>query len=173
MTRLLISLLFAISLFSSSSAQVKNATGNLKQQAAAMGKAFMNKDFKGFTKYTYPGLVQLVGGPDKMAAILSKSVSDMNTKGMTFTSVSFDEPSSLVREGNELQSTIPQHTEVKLTNGRAISTSLLVAISKDNGLTWTFVDCSHKDMASVRALLPNLSKSIVIPPTQPAVHYNN
>lgn len=168
----IISLLFCIVLFAQSSAQVKEAPQNITQQATKMGSAFVSGDYKTFANYTYPLILKSMGGAAKMAAILTKSTNDMKTQGMSFTNITFDEPSKIIKSGKELQATIAQHTEIKLSQGRLVSTSTLIAISTDNGSNWTFIDTSNKDMATLRKALPNLNPSITIPPQQPPVRYN-
>ncbi len=168
----IISLLFTATLFFQSYGQVKEATPNLKQQVNKMGVAFVSSDYKAFAAYTYPLILKSMGGASKMAAVLTKSTNDMKAQGMSFTNITFDEPSKIVKSGKELQATIAQHTEIKLSQGRLVSTSTLIAVSADNGVSWTFIDTSNKDMATLRKALPNLSTAISVPPQQPPVHYN-
>lgn len=152
--------------------QIKNASQNLKQQANQMGSAFVSSDYMTFARYTYPLILKSMGGATRMADVLTKTTDDMKAKGMTFSNITFDEPSKIVKSGKELQATIAQHTEIKLSQGRLISTSTLIAVSTDKGVTWAFIDTSNKDMATLRKVLPNLSPSIIIPPQQPPVHYS-
>jgi hypothetical protein len=144
----------------------------LKEQAAKMGSAFISGDYKTFAKYNHPKILQIIGGEAKMAAALVKTVADMKSKGMSFKSITFGEPSAIVKSGKELQATISQHTEINTSPGRAISTSTIIAISTDNGINWTFMDTLNKDMATIKKMLPNLSPAITIPPQQPPVRYN-
>ncbi|HWK02139.1 MAG TPA: hypothetical protein VNS58_00810 [Puia sp.] len=144
----------------------------VKEQANIMGQAFVRGDYKVFSHYTYPEIVKMIGGENKMAEALTKITSDMKIKGMMFNNITFGDVSKIVKSGNELQCTVAQHTEIKLPSGRAISTSTLIAISTDSGSNWTFVDTSNKDISMIRNLLPHLSRAIVIPPQQPPVQYN-
>jgi hypothetical protein len=84
-----------------------------------------------------------------------------------------DEPSKIVKSGKEMQATVTQHTEIKLPQGRLVSISTLIAVSTDNGINWTFIDTSNKDMVTLRKALPNLSPSITIPPQEPPVRYKS
>jgi hypothetical protein len=149
------------------------AGAHVKEQAAAMGQALVQGQYKTFAHYIYPGLVKMMGGEDKMAAQMETIVGGMKQKGMVFLSVKFDEPSAIVHSGVELECTVTQHTEIKVPDGRAVATSTLIAISTDKGVHWGFVDTSNKDMATIKQLLPELSPAIVIPPPVPPVHYNN
>ena len=107
-----------------------------------------------------------------MATVLANGATNMKTQGMTFNNITFDNPTKIVKSGDELQCTLQQHTTIKLANGRAVATSTLIAISKDGGKNWLFVDTSNKDAAAMRKALPNLSAAIVIPPQQKPVFYS-
>ena len=155
--------LFFVFAFLTSNAQVKEAAQNLKQQSLKMGSAFIGGDYRTFAHYTYPLILKSMGGASKMVAILTKGTNDMRAQGMNFNNITFDEPSKIIKSGNELQATIAQHTDIKVPNGRAVSTSTLIAISTDNGINWTFIETSNKDMSTLKKALPNLSSSIRIP----------
>lgn len=114
-------------------AQVNDASSNLTNQATKMGDAFIKSDYKTLAHYTYPVIVNSMGGASKMATTLTKITNDMQAQGMTFTNVTFEEPTNIIKSGKELQSTIAQHLEIKLTTGRLVTISTLIAISIDNG----------------------------------------
>lgn len=174
----IVSLLLLLWIFNISHAQNKplNQSGlltiRLQQQAELMAQAFLKGDYQTFAKYTYPALVSAMGGESHMASTLSQTVTDMNAKGMSFSDITVDSPTNIVKSGNELQCTLQQHTTIRLASGRAVATSTIIAISKDNGKNWLFVDTSNKDLLAMRKALPNLSKAIVIPQQQKPVFYN-
>jgi hypothetical protein len=168
-----IGFLFSAVISTASYSQVKEASQNLKQQVNKMAQAFISGDYKTFVSYTYKPIVQGTGGAAKMEQNLTKVVNDMKLKGMSFNAITFDEPSKIIKSGKELQATIAQHTDIKVPDGRAVSTSTLIAISTDNGINWTFIDTSNKDMATLRKALPNLSPLITVPPPQAPVRYNS
>lgn len=167
----IISFLFSAVMFTTSYSQAKESSQNLKQQANKMAQAFISGDYKTFVSYTYKPMVQGTGGAAKMEQSLAKVVNDMKSKGMSFNGITFDEPSKIIKSGKELQATIAQHTDIKVPDGRAVSTSTLIAISTDNGINWTFIDTSNKNIAALRKAMPNLSTAITIPPQQPPMRY--
>lgn len=174
MRYLFVILLFSCSLGAHSQAEPDSKVlQNLKSQADSMGKAFITGNYKTFAGYTYPVILKAMGGAAKMEETLIKSINDWKGQGMSFKSVHFGEPSSIEKSGKELQATIPQHIEIKLTQGRLVTNSTLIAISTDNGLHWTFVDTSNKDIATLRKVLPNLSPAITISPHTPPLRYDD
>jgi hypothetical protein len=150
----------------------QNSIKNLKQEANNMGSALIAGDYTTFAKYTYPPLVKAMGGVAKMKEKLEETVNNMHQQGMNFSKITFAEPSKIIMSQKEYQSTILQHTEIKLSKGRIVSSTTLIAISTDNGNNWTFIDTTNKDMQMLRKALPNLSSSIYIPPQSPPVKYD-
>ena len=172
-TSIIFLLLLSLKAYSQTTINQSALKQTLKEDASKMGAAFLAGDYKTFAKYTYPRIVEIMGGATNMAEALTKTTANMKAQGVSFSKITFDEPSAIVKSGSELQATIPQHIELKLTQGRLVNTSTLIAISTDNGKNWTFVDTSNKDMATLHKALPNLNSSITIPPPQQPVRYNN
>jgi hypothetical protein len=135
----------------------------MKVEAGKMGAAFISNDFTSFAKYTNPKILQLIGGRNKMIEMLTKTTKDMKAQAMSFNSITFDEPSKMIKRGNEIQCTIQQHTEIKLRQGRVVATSTLIAISLDNGINWTFIDTTNKKLDLLKQIFPSLSSEILIP----------
>lgn len=162
----IVSLSMVVLFCSTAGAQVKNAATNLKAQAIKIGAAFLKGDYTTFAAFTYPGIIKLMGGTDKFKEVLAKSIHEMKSQGISFSKVTFDEPSKIVKQGKEWQATIKQHLELKLPKEKLLSTSMLIAISTDNGNNWTFIDVSKKDAATLRKAFPNISPQLNIEPQQ-------
>ncbi|SFH20626.1 hypothetical protein [Pedobacter insulae] len=140
----------------------------IKEQAGIMGHLLLKKDFNSFCRYTYPSIIDMMGGKQKMVEIMEKGSIAMQSEGTTFVDVTFGDPSKIIAVGNELQFTVPQTIEMKVPNGRLTTQSTLIAISINKGKNWYFVDTSGKDISSMKKVLPNLSGDLKIPKmTQP------
>jgi hypothetical protein len=146
---------------------------NIKEQADKMGQSLLKKDYKGFAVYTYPKILAMMGGEDKMIEFLEKSAKEMAAEKMSISKVTFGEPSSIITNGKELQGTIPQTIELKMPDGRLVSTSTLIFISTDNGKKWYFLDTSGKDIQTMRKTFSNLSEHLVIPKKEEPVLHDN
>lgn len=142
---------------------------NIKAEAEKMSSAFLKEDFSTVADYTSPVILTLIGGKERMIEGLKKSVGEMKLQGMSFQAISFDDPSGVVEYNKELQATIAQKTEIRYAGGKLTSTSVLIAISGDNGKSWKFIDISDKDTATIRKSIPNLSPSLYIPAGRRAV----
>ena len=63
----------------------------------------------------------------------------------------------------ELQCTVPQTTEFELAAGPRTAQSTLLAVSRDGGQHWAFLDTNGKDWEAVHRLVPNLSRELPLP----------
>jgi len=154
-------------------AQVKNALGNVKQQAGKMGTAFINADYKTFAKYNNPTIVKMMGGEAGLIKIISGTMDQMKQSGVVFNTVSFGEPSALVKSGTDWQCTIPQIITMTTGQGKFSNTTTLIGISSNNGVKWTFIDTTNKDADVIKKVVHNLSSKLVIPVPQGPVKLNN
>ncbi len=146
-------------------------SNTIKKQAEMMSQLLLKKDFISFCKYTYPKIIDMMGGKQKMVEVMENGTKEMQSSGVEFLHVTIGEPSKIITIRNELQCTVPQTIEMKVPNGRLISKSTLIAISIDNGKNWYFVDTSGKDIETMKKGLPNLSGELIIPEkTQPTFY---
>lgn len=167
MKKVLASFFFLI-FISTSSAQSKNIdySNVIKAKAEEMGQSLLNKDFEKLVEFTYPKLIEFIGGKQKMIESLKKVINEMNANGVDFIKISFENPTEIIVENNELQSILPQRIEMKMPNGRLISNSSLIAISKDNGVNWFFIDASSKTIQTLKSTFSNLSEKLKLPEPQ-------
>ena len=145
--------------------------GVIKSQAQLMGQALISGDYKTFITYTYPKVIEIVGGEKNLVQLLSKS----NLIGYKLIAISIGSVSNVVVSGSELQAVVSQTIVTRVDDGnehgRLLSTSSLVAISQDGGKNWTFVDTSDKSLAILKGIIPTLSNELVIPAMSKPVFY--
>ncbi len=136
----------------------------IKEQAEKMAQTLLKKDYVNFQKYTYPKVIELMGGKEKAIKQIEKGINEFELQGITLSKFTIGEPSNVILIKNELQCTVPQTLEMKLPNGKLIAESTLIAISMDKGLNWYFLDTSTIDIQTLRKAFPNLSNELVIQP---------
>jgi hypothetical protein len=162
-------LIFVLSLFAGACNNTpktednSNYKKNIKLQAEKMCQLLLKKDFSSFTKFTYPKVVEMMGGEAKMVEVIENGTLQMESEETSILNATIGEPSNTITYESEIQCTVPQTTEIKVPDGMLITKSTLIAISMDNGKNWYFVDTSGKDIQTMREMLPNLSPELVIP----------
>jgi hypothetical protein len=135
-----------------------------KRDGNAMYQAFHQGDLERFAAYTYPGLLKLLGGKQKMVATVKKGLSDMAADGARFKSATVGAPTQLVPVGAELHAMLPLNQVMTVPGGELHLEGHLLGVSSDGGKTWTFIDAEKLTAENVRKVLPNYDPRLEIPP---------
>lgn len=141
-------------------AQTKN--NNLNSQLGEMKKFFLAGDYENFADYTYPKVIEMMGGKSNMVKATEQVMDKMKNDGFLFTDLNFKNPSEFLKKGNELQCSLTQIIVMKTPRGKMESEYTLIGISSDSGQNWTFIDTSGKDKETMLKYFPNLHSEIVI-----------
>jgi len=149
-------------LFSGSAASASPGT-EVKKQAEEMAQALLKHDYEKFASFVYPDILYLMGGKDEMIQTIKDGQNAMNEQGYGLMSILISEPSEMIDTAGELQCTIKQTMEMKAPGGRLVSLSTLVAVSKDSGKTWFFIDASNTDDIRIKSVIKRMSSKIIIP----------
>ena len=145
------------------------AKKNLQEQVSHLTHAIVSNDYEMLVKFTYPALVEKAGGPEKSLEQIKKDIEDLKNKGITFDSISFGQPTIFVNAGEEIHTLIPETLFLNVPRGTLMSESYLIAITKDKGLTWYFIDTAEIDSNNVKKTLPHYNLDIKIPPQKDPV----
>ncbi|RDI13105.1 hypothetical protein [Flavobacterium sp. AG291] len=143
------------------------------EQANEMGKKFVERDYAGFLKYAHPATIKAMRGEKEALKKMNEQMMEIAKEGIIVTDVNFGTPSKIITVDSELQCTLPQILTMDLPEGKLTATTTVIAISKDNGKNWYFLDTANYNFQDMRMLLPNLSDQIVIPErTEPSFEPN-
>ncbi|HEY3405787.1 MAG TPA: hypothetical protein VGK59_20525 [Ohtaekwangia sp.] len=142
------------------------AQGNnqhVKEQAEATAKALIEDDYETLLKFTYPKVIELVGGRDQMISLIKKGKIEMKEQGITFEQVTIGEPTPIVTAGNEIHCLIPQTILMKVPNGKVRSESHLLAVSQNSGEHWFFIDTVKLNKDNIKMVVPNFNEALQLP----------
>ncbi|HEX8559268.1 MAG TPA: hypothetical protein VF668_14275 [Pyrinomonadaceae bacterium] len=163
-------LLMLLLLAPAASAQAKlgeAAARQLRAQAEECNRAFVEGDFGRLADYTYPKLVTLLGGREKMVDYLRKSVAEMKADGFEPLSYAPSEPTQVLRAGRETYAVVPATLRMRAPDGVLVSESFMIAVSADGGKTWKFLSGGSATPAQLRALLPRVAGRLRPPAPAP------
>ena len=135
----------------------------IKKQAELTAKALLNDDYETLIKFTYPKVIELVGGRDKMISLIKKGKIEMGQQGISFDKVIIGKPSKTVIAGDEIHSLVPQTVYMKVPKGKLKSETQLLAVSRDNGSNWFFIDAVSLNKDNIKRVLPNYNFDLVLP----------
>jgi hypothetical protein len=140
----------------------------IKEQAESVAKSLLEDDYETLLKFTYPKIIELSGGPDALIELIKNGKAEMSQQGVTFDKVMIGEPSQTVKAGDEIHGIVPQTVYMKVPTGIIENESYLLAISRDDGNHWYFIDGANLTPQSISTLLPNYNPALVVPSkTQP------
>jgi len=135
----------------------------IKERAEIGARAFREGNFDVVVDQTYPGLVAQLGGRRRAIAAMKTAMNEMNAKGYQFAGFEFDEPDPPVGSNGQLFAVVPETITIAMRNATATQESFMLAISQDDGVTWTFVDGGTLTPADISQLFPNLPSRLRIP----------
>ena len=143
-------------------AQTDNS--KLNAQLDEMKKYFLAGDYENFADYTYPKIIEMMGGKSKMVSATRQAMDRMQNEGFTFVDLIFKNPTGYLKKDGELQCSLTQQLTMNTPKGKIQSEYTLLAISGDQGQNWTFIDTSGKEKATMLHYFPNLHQDIVVKP---------
>lgn len=156
--------LLQISTFHLASAQPVETV--IKTQAIEMGKALTVGDTKTFSRFVLPELMTAGGGGERMMRMMDSALMLFKQFGGKVTRVTYGHPAKVVKYKKELQTWLPQTTELTSDFADVSFTSTMVAISRDNGKNWYFYDANIAQNHDLKDKLPVLSPEIKLPPLE-------
>jgi hypothetical protein len=159
-------------------AQLANAdpkTERLRTLAAEDSAAITSGNYARLVDLTYPKLVELMGGRDKMIEMLRRGAQDMKAQGSVILGAEVAEPKEVVTVGDKQFAIVPMIVRVQVPEGTLRSKGFLIAVSEDRGNTWRFIDGAglHKTQGGEREalaqILPGFPTQISLPSWEPPV----
>ncbi len=160
-----------IGVFSFSNAQ--SISENIKLQAETMATAFEDKDYSLLLDYTYPKILEIGGGKDMMLQLVKEAIDQINADGYFIDSVTVGQPGDIFEAGNELHALIVQKVYTHYKAGKIISESSLLAVSKNKGLNWYFLDVKQLTPELTKSIFPDFNNNLIIPEAKAPVFIYN
>ena len=151
-----------------SSPTVAESYPNLTARARELETALGNKDYAKVIDLTYPKVVEIGGGREKLLAQMTDEMKSWEAGGVELISSTASSPSQFVSDASGIYAVVPVTTKIKAQTGTFQTEGSLIGISTDGGQSWTFVDATGKDQTELKKILPNLDK-LNVPPEKPPV----
>jgi len=140
----------------------------IQKQAQASCDALIKEDYPAFIKFTYPKVVEAMGGPEKMSAFLASETKKMKADGFSIVSAEAKTPNTVYSAGEDRFCIVPTMIRMQTQKGTIRQASFLVAISNNNS-QWTFIDGGGLDTKKIKELFPNFPDEISFPAKQPII----
>ncbi len=142
-------------------------TALIKKKAQSLGDSIKKGDYATLADLTYPKVVQMAGGKEKMVERVSQQMEQMKAQGVTLTRVDVGEPGKRASKGKHTFVVVPSTTELATPDAKIAVKSYLLGISPDGGKTWTFIDGNGLANKQGRDLiLPEMPEGFQLPEPQ-------
>ncbi len=157
-------LIVAVAAFSTAAtAQVSKKAEMVRQKAQQSSDALVNGDVETMVRFTHPKVVELMGGREKMAAVVRKGMAEMNAGGTKIVSAKPEPPAEFVRMGTEEVAVVPFTLVMKVPGATLTQKTFLLGISSGQGKSWTFIDGAGLDDESIKKVLPDFPTQVKLP----------
>ncbi|MCO6431977.1 MAG: hypothetical protein J5J00_14050 [Deltaproteobacteria bacterium] len=173
---LVVSVIVGLAAFSAvpCSAEIKKDNAewkdSVRSKAEEMQRAFLTGDLESFIKYTYPPVIEKMGGKEKLLTAMHQSLREMKLRGITLSSVVASPPAEVHAGGDKLFALVPVSIELKVKSETVTHHGYNLGISDDGGTNWTFVDTVRARSPDFRQMLPDLPESLTIPIAPPSTN---
>ena len=146
-------------------AQYTQQITNVRAQARIYADAAIRKDYKTVMKYiiidALPKARLNVMTEARVVHTLQTADAQRAQQGIQVKSIKFGDVLSIVKVNYEFQCTLEQITETKMQFGAIISTSTLLSVSPDNGVSWKYADATGRTFEDMHKLMPRLSPQLI------------
>ena len=146
-------------------AQTITSYPSLKIQAQEVSDATVNGDFGKVIDYTYPTVVELAGGKDKMISFMEKDFAQMKKDGLEMISATVGDAKQIEKIDDKLFALMDLTLKMKMPGGKVQGESSLIGISEDSGANWKFINGVNQER--FKKMFPKVAEKIQIPAEQP------
>lgn len=134
------------------------------RDAKAASKATLEGNFNELLNYTYPPIIEMMGGREAALKAVEASIEQMKSQGFVFEKADVVAVSDIVKEDNQYRCYVEGNNQMKMGNQRIFSKSYLLGIYDDKKGKWYYLEAERlKNKALVDKILPNFKTSLKIP----------
>lgn len=137
------------------------------RRATALGEALKHNDAATIIGMTYPPVVQMAGGRDKLVPATQAAMTEMSAAGTTVERVEYSSPTRTYRDGGKSICFVPRDMQIRIKEIRVHAVGYLMAIWDPSGpAEWTYLDSDgfQRNPTLMRQLFPGLPEDVQPPP---------
>ncbi len=123
--------------------------------------AIIDGDFNRLVDLTYPKVVEMSGGREKMVAMMEKDSKEMKEQLIPTT---VNEPAEVLKIGAQKFAILTYQLKLKVPGGILKRDSFLIGIMDKPGDGWTFIDGTVLDQVGAKVVFPAAADKLRLPP---------
>ncbi|GAA3591583.1 hypothetical protein Q4Q39_05110 [Flavivirga amylovorans] len=134
------------------------------RDAKTASQATLKMDFDKLLDYTYPSILELMGGKEKAIELLKSTFNTMKESGFVFEKAEILGVSDVVFEDDQYRCYIEGFNQMVMSGKRMKSKSYLFGIYNSEAKFWYFMEAKQlKNEAMMNLVFPNFKTSLKIP----------
>jgi hypothetical protein len=146
----------------------QNMASVIKIRAMDMARALARQDFEKYTTFMYPTLTSEAKKQMKNnSAMLDSAKKQFAAFKPMVKKILIGHPEKIVTYNKVMQTMLTQEMEITTTLFSISYTTMLIALSNDNGKQWYFADANFYRTPEAKKMLPELSPELTLPASQP------
>ena len=145
-------------------AQTQNDLKEIQRLGQQCVTAVIAGDFNKLVDLTYPRVVELMGGREKMVAMMEK---DSKRMKLEFLPTTVNAPTKVLKIGTQRFVILTYQLKMKVPEGILKKESFLIGVIDKPTDGWTFVDGTNLDRAKAKLIFPAAADKLPLPsPTE-------
>ncbi len=135
---------------------------SLTSEVSKMGKSLIDQDYETFVEYNHKTIVQSLGGKEQVKKMAKEAIDGLSSQGARIKDISLGQVLQSDKQGREIQAIIEQNTVILGNEGETSRAEKMLAVSKDMGQSWKFINLTGKTQQQILGFYPNFSKKLKI-----------
>lgn len=132
-------------------------------EAKKSADAQLAYDIDGYMNYMHPKVIEMGGGIDLVKGVVNEQLTTYQKMNVEVVSITHGDPGPVVQAGAELHCILSATTKLKQGEAEFDSVNNWLAVSSDEGASWTFIDLAYYNEGSLKIYLPDYNPTIVFP----------
>jgi NADH:ubiquinone oxidoreductase subunit 6 (subunit J) len=137
--------------------ELKNVISN---SVVAMGKAIQTEDYNAFVNFNHPIMIQSYGGKERTKALLSATLQELKKSGYKVKNTELSQVHDVQYIQNNIQAIISQKLTLDSMNLDKIQIQKMIAISENNGISWSFINIDGKSREEIKSVFPLINPKL-------------
>ncbi len=150
-------------IFSSSVAFAQHEDA-ITKGAAKYSKSLVNAEWEKVLDLTYPEIITKNGGRQAMINKSKAFEQEMQQRGFELQKAELSDPLEIYPSGKFLMCAVPMRLTFNGPLGKLYSESSLLAVSSDDGKSWTYIDMAQVQINQLAEIFPEINSKLSIPP---------
>ena len=135
----------------------------VKLTSEEAGKALMAGDYEKLFNLTHPKIREFAGGKKNFIAVVSDSMKSVADKGFKVVAMEAREPDKISTIGDRMFAAVPVKLRMQSPDLTIVKESFDIAVSDDNGKTWTLIGGGNDGKEIFLKLFPEAIDKLVYP----------